>query len=150
MAVITPPRVEFGHLEPTIVYFDDLDAMGVLHNARYPILVERSISRYWATRGYSFENGRPTTPDVFHVVREFTITYREPIRGTGWVNVHFWLERLGTTGADYGFRFLSADCGSVHAEGRRAIVRLDPTTMRPAPWSDKMRADAVHLLRPQP
>ncbi|HEX5543001.1 MAG TPA: hotdog domain-containing protein [Micromonospora sp.] len=143
-------EVEFGQVEPVVVYFDDLDPLGVVHNARYAVLLERALSRYWAAHGHSFANGRPTSPDVVHAVREFTITYRQPIRGTGRIAVHFWLNHFGTTGAEYGFRFLSADGGTVYADGRRAIVRLDPATLRPTEWSDAARAVAATLLRPSP
>jgi acyl-CoA thioester hydrolase len=54
------------------------------------------------------------------------------------VDVHFWAERVGETSAVYGFRFVTGDV--VHAEGRRIIVKLDPATLRPAPWSDAGRA----------
>lgn len=140
--------VSYGRVEPVDVYFDDLDAMGVVHNVRYAVLIERALTRYWAAHGHSFAGGRPTTPDVVHAVREFAITYRAPIRGTGRVNIHFWLERFGNTSAEYRFRFLSLDGGTVFAEGRRAIVRLDPTTLRPTPWSDDARKIAAALLRP--
>lgn len=64
------------------VHFDDLDALGVLHNARFGILFERAMIAWWAERGVSFSGGR-----------------------------------------------------------------LDPATMRPAPWSDEGRALASALLR---
>lgn len=142
------PSVEFGHLEPIRVHFDDFDAMGIVHNARYPVFFERAVTPYWAARGHGFTGGRPTSPDVFHAVRELTITYRAPIRDTGWIGVHFWLEHFGTSSAEYAFRFLSPDGTTVHAEGRRSIVRLDPATFRPAPWSDAARTVATALLRP--
>lgn len=141
------PALDYGHVQLVTVHFDDIDAMGIVHNARYAVLLERAITPYWAQRGHSFERGRPTSPDVFHAVREFTITYRTPIRGTGEVAVHFWLERFGETSGVYGFRFLSADGATVHADGQRVIVRLDPATMRPAPWTDAARAVAQTLLK---
>ena len=36
--------VPHGVVVPVDVHFDDLDAMGVLHNARYAVLVERALS----------------------------------------------------------------------------------------------------------
>lgn len=140
--------VDFGHVEPVVVHFDELDAMGILHNTRYALLVERALSPYWAARGHSFTDGRPSTPDLFHAVREFAIAFRTPIRGTGPVSVHFWLDHLGQTSAEYGFRILSISGNTVHAEGRRAVVRLDPATLRPTPWTDAARRVAATLLRP--
>jgi acyl-CoA thioester hydrolase len=123
--------VHYGHVEPVTVHFDDLDAMGIVHNARYAVLLERALSAYWSPRGHAFTDGRPTTSDVVHAVREFTITYVAPIRGTGPVDVHFWVEKLGETSVVYGFRFRSGDV--LHAEGRRTIVKLDPANAMPPP-----------------
>ena len=139
--------VPYGDVVRMPVHFDDLDAMGVLHNARYAVLVERAVVLWWAERGVSFSGGRPTTPDAFNVVREYAITFHRPVRGTGDIGVHFWLERMGTSSADYRFRVISADGATVFAEGRRVNVRLDPATMRPAAWTDGGRAVAAALLR---
>jgi len=141
--------MSYGHTEEVTVHFDDLDPMGIVHNARYAVLVERALAPYWAERGHSFANGRPTTPDVVHAVRELAITFRAPISGTGRVAVHFWLDQLGERSAEYGFRVTSLDGATVHALGRRAIVRLDPVTLRPAPWSPAGRAVAETLLSPR-
>ncbi|HYN97787.1 MAG TPA: hotdog domain-containing protein [Pilimelia sp.] len=142
------PTVDYGHVEPVAVHFDDFDAMGVVHNARYAVLLERALTPYWAARGHQIDRGRPTTPDMVHAVREFTITYLEPIRATGDVAVHFWLESFGRTSAVYGFRFTNPADGRVYAHGRRAIVRLDPATLRPTAWTPAAREVADTLLRP--
>src|SRR3712207_3861895 len=101
------PPAHVAPVQPLVVHFADPDPMGIVHNASYAVLLERAIAPYWAERGHSFAGGRPTAPDVVHAVREFAITYLMPIRGTGEIAVHFWLDRFGTTGAEYGFRFLS-------------------------------------------
>ncbi|MEV0157640.1 thioesterase family protein [Micromonospora sp. NPDC050686] len=147
-AIADQPVVEFGHVEHVTVHFDELDAMGILHNARYAVLLERALTPYWAERGVSFTGGQLSAPDVFHAVREFTIRYRAPITGTGPVGVHFWLDHFGTSSARYAFEFRSVDGAIRYAEGTRSIVRLDPATMRPAPWTDAARAVAATLLRP--
>jgi acyl-CoA thioester hydrolase len=142
-------KVDFGHVEPIAVYFDDLDAMGIVHNARYAVLLERAVTPYWTARGHYFDHNGPSTPDLFHAVREFAITYHRPIRGAGDVLVHFWLDKLGETSAQYGFRFLSRDGRTCYAEGKRAIVRLDQATLRPTPWSESAREVATSLLKPE-
>ena len=140
------PAVPYGHAAPTLVHFDDLDAMGVLHNARYAVLVERAITTWWGERGVSFAGGRPTTPDAFNVVREFGITYHAPVRGTVEIAIHFWIEHIGRSSADYRFRVVSLDGEMLYAEGRRLAICLDPSTMRPAPWSDRGRELAAALV----
>jgi acyl-CoA thioester hydrolase len=132
-----------GHVEDMPVHFDDLDAMGIVHNARYAVLLERALSAFWARHGFSFSGGVPSRPDVFHAVAEYAISYRLPIRGTG--RVHFWIEEFGTSRAEYGFRFLSEDGDTVYAEGRRVNVKLDPRTLRPSPWTAAAREVAATL-----
>lgn len=66
--------------ETVMVYFDDLDAMGVVHNGRYATLLERALAAYWTRAGWSYDPGHPRFGEVLFVVREFAITYH-PDRG---------------------------------------------------------------------
>ena len=132
--------------ETVMVYFDDLDAMGVVHNGRYAILFERALAAWWARAGWPYDPGHPRFAEVLFVVREFTITYHVPITRAGTVQVQLWLEHLGTTSAVYGFRVLSDDGAVVHTEGRRVQVRLDPATLRPAPIGAELREACRPLL----
>ncbi|GAB3134225.1 acyl-CoA thioesterase [Microbispora hainanensis] len=129
------------------VHFDDLDAMGLLHNSRYAVLVERAIGAYWHRLGWAADPARSAFPDVLMAVREFKVTYHVPITEPGERLVHFWLERMGRTSGVYGFRVLSADRVTAHAEGYRVNVNLDPATFRPTPFSDRIREAAAPLLR---
>lgn len=147
MTLAIAATVDYGHVEPVAVHFDDLDAMGIVHNARYAVFLERALSDWWSRHGYAFSDGIPTKPDVIHAVAEYSISYRTPVRGTGEIGVHFWLDRLGERSATYGFRVISADGSVVHAEGHRVNVRLDPVTLRPTPWTDESNALAATLIR---
>jgi acyl-CoA thioester hydrolase len=139
--------IQYGHTTAVPVHFDDIDAMGIVHNARYALMLERALTAFWAERGHAITAKGPTSSDVINAVREFTITYHRPIRGTGEVAVHFWLEKLGGTSAVIGFRFVSADGATLYADGHRVNVKLDPATLRPAPWSDDAREISRTLLR---
>ncbi len=138
-----------GRTLPVRVHFDDLDAMGLLHNSRYALLVERAVSDFWIAEGWNFDPALSAFEDVYMAVREFKIVYSAPIVGAGEVLVHFWLEDLGRTSGVYGFRVLSADGATLHAEGHRVNVNLNPATFVPSPWTDKTRATA-ELLRREP
>lgn len=139
--------IDYGYVKPLPVHFDDLDPMGMVHNARYALLVERALTTFWNRRGHTFHDGRAITPDAFNVVKEHSISYRAPIRGAGDVLVHFWLEHMGRSSAVYGFRLLSPSGTTVYAEGRRVVIKLDQTTLRPSPWTPETRAVAEGLLR---
>ena len=136
----------YGVTETVDVHFEDLDAQGVVHNARYVLLLERAMSAYWTRKGYPWDPSSPQFMSVFFVVKEFSITYHAPITRPGPVSVQFWIDRLGTTSAVYGFRVVSQDEAVTYAEGRRVQVRLDPTTLRPAVIGPELRAACEPLL----
>jgi acyl-CoA thioester hydrolase len=142
------PVVSYGRLIPVTVHFDDLDALGLLHNARYPLLVERAWTELWNAHGVRFDGDWHAAGDACNAVRELRISYEAPVTSPGTYAVHLWLDRLGTTGLTYGFRLCSADGTRTYAQGTRVLVRLDATTLRPAPWSDAFRAVGRELLRP--
>ena len=139
--------VDYGHVELVAVHFDDFDPMGVVHNARYALLIERALATFWASHGHTFVGARPTTSDSFNVVKEYSVTYHTPITNVGDVAVHLWIEHLGRTSGVYGFRVTSVDGATLHAEARRVVVKLDPSTMRPAPWSPEANAIAEKLVK---
>ncbi|MFC9290110.1 acyl-CoA thioesterase [Streptomyces sp. NPDC057052] len=142
------PALSHGRLMPVTVHFDDLDALGLLHNARYPLMVERAWTELWQEHGVRFEGDWAAAGDACNAVKELRIGYEAPVTKPGAYAVHLWLERLGNTGLTYGFRFCSADGAFTYAHGTRVLVRLDPATMRPAPWSEEFRSAGRALLRP--
>jgi acyl-CoA thioester hydrolase len=127
-------------IEYVDVHFDDLDLMGIVHNARYAVIIERAISAFWIRRGFPFDSSKGLL-----AVAEFTINYRVPVTRVGPVGVEFWIDHLGTSSAVYGYRVVSD--GVVHADGKRVMIQLDPTTRRPAPWPAETRAVAEELTK---
>lgn len=132
----------------TRVFFDELDAMGMLHNSRYALLAERANSAFFEANGWRWETDPRMNPDQFYVVREQWVRYVEPVRSPGEVAVAMWVARLGRTSATYGFAIRSVDGALLHAELRRAQIKLDPRTLRPAEWTPQLRAQLETLLRP--
>jgi acyl-CoA thioester hydrolase len=149
VTVESPPAtvLSYGQLVAVTVHFDDLDALGMLHNARYPLLVERAWTELWQGHGVRFDGDWAAAGDACNVVKELLIGYEAPVTRPGAYAVHLWLDRLGTTGLTYGFRFCSADGETTYATGTRVLVRLDAGTLRPAPWSEGFRTVGRTLLR---
>ncbi|MFC3571783.1 acyl-CoA thioesterase [Streptomyces yaanensis] len=141
------PALSYGRLIPVTVHFDDLDALGLLHNARYPVMVERAWTALWQEHGFGFDGDWEAAGDFCNAVKELRITYDARVDKPGAYAVHLWLERLGNTGLTYGFRFCSADGAVTYARGSRVLVRLDAATLRPASWSEPFRAVGRELLR---
>jgi acyl-CoA thioester hydrolase len=134
------------HTETVMVYFDDLDAMGVVHNGRYVTLLERALATYWAREGWPYDPGQPRFAEVMFAVREFAITFHVPIARVGTVQVELQIDHVGTTSVVYAFRVLSDDRTVVHAEGGRVQVRLDPATLQPAAIGPELREACRRLL----
>jgi acyl-CoA thioester hydrolase len=73
------PGTDIGVLIPMDVHFDDLDPMGMLHNSRYQVWVERAWVEFGRGRGLGGASG--FEGDGFQVVKAFTITYEVPVMG---------------------------------------------------------------------
>jgi acyl-CoA thioester hydrolase len=128
------------------VYFDDLDAMGMLHNARYFSLTDRTISAYFESCGRQWESDPRRNPDQHWAVREQQLVYSAPFRGVGVLDVELAVTRLGATSATYRVRFSSQ--GQEHATGSRVVVKIDPDTGRPAAWTSRTRDDLAAISVP--
>jgi acyl-CoA thioester hydrolase len=121
------------------VYFDDLDAFHILHNARYLLLFEHAIGSFWRRLGWAGTLDFNSNPDQYHLVRAVHLEYLRPVVGTGQVRVRVWVDRLGRTSLTFGLRVMPLDEDVDHAVGKRTIVRIEPDTRRPTPWTDKFR-----------
>ena len=125
------------YIHRSTVWFDELDMVGVLHNARYAIHVERAMTSWY----HSLTGVDPS--DGYIVVKHYEIEFLKPFtRERGELVVEVGLERLGNTSAVYSFRCLSEDEDGAqieHARGARTIVKVTPGALRPAPWSESFR-----------
>jgi acyl-CoA thioester hydrolase len=129
------------------VYFDDLDALNILHNMRFLLFIERARGALFNAMGFHWEDDLEKNPDKFHVVAEHSIKYLAPVRGEGDLAVVIRLAHLGRTSLAIEARVQSPDGGVRYAEGTTRLVRLDPVTFRPAPWSERFRATVGPLVR---
>ncbi len=133
------------------VYFDDLDAFRILHNARYLLLFERTIGAFWMRLGWSSAVGeRPASPDEIHLVRANHVEYLRPVAHIGEVRVRVWVEKLGRTSLVFGFKMLPMDEDVEYATGTRVLVCVDPDTRQPRPWSDEFRKRLAPFIRVEP
>jgi acyl-CoA thioester hydrolase len=128
------------------VYFDDLDALNILHNVRFLLFMERARGELFNALGFRWEDDLADNPDKYHVVAEHQIQYLKPVRGEGEISVEITPVKLGRSSV-----ILEAELRSVHgsttfAQGSTRLVRLDPETNRTCPWSDRFRAAITPLL----
>jgi acyl-CoA thioester hydrolase len=138
---------ETGFVHTARVHFDELDAMHMLHNARFFIHMERTASEFFRDLGRRWERDVASNPDQFSVVKAQRIEYLVPFLGTGDLRVEMWVEHVGRTSCTLAFLFADPPAATRFARGERTIVKLDPTTLRPTAWSPEFRAAIAPLVR---
>jgi acyl-CoA thioester hydrolase len=128
------------------VYFDDLDALNILHNVRYLLFIERARGEMFQALGFVWQDDITVNPDKWHVVAAHDIAYLVPVRGEGDLVVEISPTSLGRSSFNLSARVLSMDGAIVHATGTTRLVRLDPQTNEPCSWSDRFRSALRGML----
>jgi len=128
------------------VYFDDLDALNILHNVRFVLFMERARGELFQALGFRWEDDLAHNPDKFHVVAAHEIAYLAPVRGEGELVVELAPSHLGRTSFVIDAKVKSRHGDVVHATGKTRLVRLDPATFTPAAWSERFRRAVEPLV----
>lgn len=131
------------------VYFDDLDALNILHNVRYLLFIERARGELFNQLGFRWQDDLTVNPDKYHVVAAHTVQYLAPVRGEGELSVELTPTHLGTSSLSIAAQVRAMHGHEVYAESTTRLVRLDPETNRPCPWSERFRVAIRPLLRPE-
>ena len=129
------------------VYFDDLDALNILHNVRYLLFMERARGEFFNELGFRWADDIKTNPDKHHVVAEHHIQYTSPFRGEGEVVVELMPKHLGTSSLKIAGEVKALHGTTVYARGESRIVRLDPATNKPCSWSERFRGLVTPLVQ---
>ncbi len=128
------------------VYFDDLDALNILHNMRYLLFMERARGELFNQLGFRWEDDLTVNPDKYHVVAAHEIRYLAPVRGEGELSVEIQPVKLGNSSLILTAKVKAYHGDAVHAEATTRLVRLDPRTQKPCSWSDRFRAAFEPLI----
>jgi acyl-CoA thioester hydrolase len=126
------------------VYFDELDLLGVMHNSRFAVHVERAQSALFESLGYGWTDPAERPEDLCYVVASIALSFAAPVVAPGILRIEVVAASLGRTSATWGYRCLTpAAAGSSStpaATGHRVVVKVDAATMRPVPWTDAFRS----------
>ena len=104
---------------PQRVYFDDLDALNILHNVRFVLFMERARGELFQALGFRWEDDFAANPDKFHVVAAHEIAYVAPVRGEGELVVELRPAHLGRSSFVIDAKVSAKHGDLVHATGRR-------------------------------
>lgn len=118
------------------VYFDEMDPLGVVHNTRFAVHMERAQSALFEHLGYGWTDLSQRHEDISYVVRDLTVEFTAPVACQGVMSVEVVAVRLGRTSATWGYRCAFAD--TPVANGTRVVIKVDEG--RPVPWTDEFRA----------
>lgn len=130
------------------IFFDDLDIFGVLHNARYPLLIERTIGSFWKKLGFGGLVDLSKNPDQFHLVRVNHFEYIRAVEGVDEVRCRIWIDNLGNTSLTFGFSLLPIDEDTPYCTGHRVLVCVDQNTRKPKPWTETFRQKVQSYVKP--
>ncbi len=130
----------------SFVHSDDLDSLKFLHSERFLVHIERAITAFYRSLGMPWDVEVEENPDQFQLAREIQTTFSAPFRGTGEMVIHIWVDRLGESSCVYGFVCTSIEGQTVYARGTKTVVKLDPATMEPTPWSEPFNRGHLPLL----
>jgi len=119
--------------------FDELDALWVLHHARFLRHLERAQQGLFdvVMQTECFDPER--YPDVYVVVRRVEVDYLAPLRGVVPFQVRLRVERVREAALTVAFSFRSGDGAVVHARGLRTVCKLSGRTHEPTGWTREFR-----------
>ncbi len=122
------------------VYFDELDALGVLHHTRYLLHLERAQQKFFEHLLGVNDFNADRDEDIYVVVHSIESRFREPVRNPGPIRVEYQLDRIRSSGVVMNFAIRSEDEAKLYCDGKRTICKLSGQTHQPAPWSESFRA----------
>ena len=124
------------------VYFDEMDPLGVMHNSRFAVHIERAQSALFEHLGYGWTELSQRHEDINYVVRGLALEFTAPVASPGVMSVEVVAVGLGRTSATWGYRCAAPGPHGDEvrvAHGTRAVVKVDRAG-QPTPWTDGFRA----------
>src|SRR3954470_1477024 len=100
------------------VYFDDLDALNILHSVRFLLFTERARGELFNALGFRWEDDFTINPDKYHVVAAHEIQYKVPVRGEGELSVELEPTHLGRSSAILDAKVKALHGDVVHASSK--------------------------------
>lgn len=134
---LNPPPGLFVHR--TRIWFDELDALGVLHHSRFVYHLERAQKAMFAHILGVDTLDPELAPDVYCLVRNLELNYTAPVSGECDILVAVKILRVRAAGMTAAFSFRSADGATLHCHGVRTICRMSVATKAPAEWTPLFR-----------
>lgn len=121
------------------VYFDELDALGVLHHTRYMLHLERSQQKFFEHLLGVDDFDADRDEDIYVVVHGLESRFREPFRRPGPMVVEYRIDRIRTAGVSMRYVIRDPSGEPIYCDGTRTVCKLSAKTHQPAPWTPAFR-----------
>ena len=122
------------------VYFDELDALGVLHHTRYLLHLERAQQKFFEHLLGVDDFNAERDEDIYVVVHSLESRFRQPVRNPGPIVVDYTLQRIRSSGVTMAFKIRDPESKTVYCDGVRTVCKLSAETHQPTPWTEAFRA----------
>ncbi len=141
-----PLRPDGAFVFRTKTWFDQTDALGILHHSHYVLLIERAQKTFFVEVMGVDTIDPEVAPDVYVVVRDLELHYLAAIRPECEVDIILRVTRVRAAGLTVDFEFRSLDSSVLYCRGSRTICRMDGRMHQPAPWTDLFRQKHEALI----
>ena len=121
------------------IYFDELDALGVLHHTRYLIHLERAQQAFFQELLGVPDFNADRDEDIYVVVHSLESRFRSPVRNPGKIWVKYTVDRVRSGGVTMAFEIMDESKKVIFCTGKRTVCKLSGRTHQPAPWTDAFR-----------
>ncbi|MGC6425205.1 MAG: acyl-CoA thioesterase [Lentimonas sp.] len=121
------------------IYFDELDALGVLHHTRYLLHLERAQQNFFEHLLGVEDFNADRDEDIYVVVHSIESRFREPFRCPGPIVVEYTVDRIRSGGVTMGFVIRDPEGSKIYCDGKRTVCKLSSETHRPAPWTNDFK-----------
>lgn len=133
------PRMQKRFLYHAEVFFDELDALGVLHHTRYLLHLERAQQKFFEHLLGVSDFNKERDEDIYVVVHSLESRFREPFEKPGPIVVDYGIERVRSAGVTMDYVIRDPADEAIYCEGRRTVCKLSAETHQPAPWTEAFR-----------
>ena len=123
----------------TEVFFDEFDALGILHHTRYIIHLERAQQKFFESLLGVEDFNSERDEDIYVVVHSLNTRFRKPLSKPGPIEVRYTIDRIRSGGVTMKFTIRAVGEDDLLCSGDRTVCKLSATTHTPCPWSEPFR-----------
>lgn len=121
------------------VYFDELDALGLLHHTRYLLHLERAQQKFFEHLLGVDDFNAERDEDIYVVVHSLESRFREAFQNPGPIVVEYRIDRIRTGGVTMDFVIRDSSGEHIYCEGKRTVCKLSAQTHQPTAWTEAFR-----------